>query len=271
MRRLIVIWCLMPLMCVVSCSRPQGTQRIPQQYSIETDPHTAEVVRRINAVSAYEVPDLTLKVDKEYAETTPDVILEAVTAAKKHGTIVSYDLNYRKSLWQDIGGQQKARQVNRAVAPYVDVMLGNEEDFTAALGFEVKGMDKGYSKLDPANFKKMIAEVVKEFPSLKVVATTLRNAKTASVNDWGAIIYAEGEFHEATLRTDLEIYDRVGGGDSFASGLIYGLMEGKTPEEAVNYGAAHGALAMTTPGDTTTASLREVEKVMGGGSARVDR
>jgi len=205
------------------------------------------------------------------SETTPDVILEAVTAAKKHGTIVSYDLNYRKSLWQDIGGQQKARQVNRAVAPYVDVMLGNEEDFTAALGFEVKGMDKGYSKLDPANFKKMIAEVVKEFPSLKVVATTLRNAKTASVNDWGAIIYAEGEFHEATLRTDLEIYDRVGGGDSFASGLIYGLMEGKTPEEAVNYGAAHGALAMTTPGDTTTASLREVEKVMGGGSARVDR
>ncbi|MFH1717239.1 MAG: sugar kinase [Planctomycetota bacterium] len=205
------------------------------------------------------------------SETTPDVILEAVTAAKKHGTIVSYDLNYRKSLWQDIGGQQKAKQVNRAIAPYVDVMLGNEEDFTAALGFEVKGMDKGYSKLDPGNFKKMIAEVVKEFPSLKVVATTLRNAKTASVNDWGAVIYAEGKFHEATLRGDLEIYDRVGGGDSFASGLIYGLMEGKTPEESVNYGAAHGALAMTTPGDTTTASLREVEKVMGGGSARVDR
>ncbi|MBN2314845.1 MAG: sugar kinase [Sedimentisphaerales bacterium] len=203
--------------------------------------------------------------------TTPEVILEAVTTAKEHGTIVSYDLNYRKSLWQDIGGQEKAKQVNRAIAPYVDVMLGNEEDFTAALGFEVKGMDKGYSKLDPANFKKMIVEVVKEFPNLKAVATTLRNAKTASVNDWGAILYAQGEFHEATLRPDLEIYDRVGGGDSFASGLIYGLMEGKTPEETVNYGAAHGALAMTTPGDTTTASLREVEKVMGGGGARVDR
>jgi len=205
------------------------------------------------------------------SETTPDVIIEAVKTAKEHGTIVSYDLNYRKSLWQNIGGQEKARQVNRAIAPYVDVMLGNEEDFTAALGFEVKEMDKGYSKLDPANFKKMIAEVVKEFPNLKVVATTLRNAKTASVNDWGTIIYTGGEFYEAVLRPDLEIYDRVGGGDSFASGLIYGLMEGKTPAEAVNYGAAHGALAMTTPGDTTTASLREVEKVMGGGGARVDR
>jgi len=205
------------------------------------------------------------------SETTPDVIIEAVKTAKENATIASYDLNYRKSLWQDIGGQEKARQVNRAIAPYVDVMLGNEEDFTAALGFEVKGMDKGYSKLDPANFKKMITTVVKEFPNLKVVATTLRNAKTASVNDWGAVIYAGGEFYEAALRPDLEIYDRVGGGDSFASGLIYGLMEGKTPAEAVNYGAAHGALAMTTPGDTTTAGLREVEKVMGGGGARVNR
>jgi 2-dehydro-3-deoxygluconokinase len=205
------------------------------------------------------------------SETTPEVINEAVKTAKEHGTIVSYDLNYRKSLWQDIGGQEKAMQVNRAIAPYVDVMLGNEEDFTAALGFEVKGMDKGYSKLDPANFKKMITEVVKEFPNLKAVATTLRNAKTASVNDWGAIVYTKGEFHEATLKPDLEIYDRVGGGDSFASGLIYALMEGKEPAEVVNYGAAHGALAMTTPGDTTTASLREVEKVMHGSGARVDR
>jgi len=205
------------------------------------------------------------------SETTPDVILEAVSAAKKHGTIVSYDLNFRNSLWRDIGGQEKAMEVNRAIAPYVDVMLGNEEDFTAALGFEVRGMDKGYSKLDPANFKKMIYDVVEEFPNLKVVATTLRNAKTASANDWGAIMYAEGQFYEATLRPDLEIYDRVGGGDSFASGLIYGLMEGKESEDAVNYGAAHGALAMTTPGDTTTASLREVDRVVGGGSARVDR
>ena len=205
------------------------------------------------------------------SETTPGVITEAVTAAKRHGTIVSYDLNFRNSLWRGIGGQEKAIQVNREIAPYVDVMLGNEEDFTAALGFKVKGMGKGYSKLDPANFKKMIYEVTDKFPNLKAVATTLRNAKTASVNDWGAILYAEGQFYEATLRSDLEIYDRVGGGDSFASGLIYGLMEGKDPEDAVNYGAAHGALAMTTPGDTTTASLAEVEKVIAGGGARVDR
>ena len=151
------------------------------------------------------------------------------------------------------------------------MIIGNEEDFTAALGFEVKGMDEHYSKLDPTNFKKMITEAVKMFPNFKVVATTLRNAKTASVNDWGAIIYAGGEFHDATLRPDLEILDRVGGGDSFASGLIYGLMEGKSAKEAVNYGAAHGALAMTTAGDTTTASLKDVEKVMKGGAARVDR
>jgi 2-dehydro-3-deoxygluconokinase len=203
--------------------------------------------------------------------TTPDCLLEAVTAAKKHGTIVSYDLNYRNSLWRDIGGQEKARQVNRAIAPYVDVMLGNEEDFTAALGFEVKGTDRSYSSLDPTNFKRMIEAAVKEFPNFKVVATTLRNARTATRNDWGAVMYAGGQFYDAVVRTDLEIYDRVGGGDSFASGLIYALLEGKSPEQAVNYGAAHGALAMTTPGDTTTATLSEVEKVMKGTSARVER
>ena len=203
--------------------------------------------------------------------TTPDVIIEAVTAAKKYGTTVSYDLNYRNSLWRDIGGQEKAREVNRAIAPYIDVMLGNEEDFTAALGFDVAGLDKGYSKLDPTNFRKMIETAVKEFPNFKVVATTLRHAKTATRNDWGAVMYANGQFHDATSRPDLEIYDRVGGGDSFASGLIYGLIEGKSPEQAVNYGAAHGALAMTTPGDTTMATLAEVEKVMKGAGARVDR
>lgn len=205
------------------------------------------------------------------SETTPEVVIEAMTIARKHGTIISYDLNYRASLWNDIGGKDKAMQVNRTIAPYIDVMMGNEEDFTACLGFEVPGMDEHISKLDPTNFKKMIEKAVKEFSNFKVVATTLRNAKTASVNDWGAIIYTGGEFYEATLRENLEIYDRVGGGDSFASGLIYGLMEAKSPQEAVNYGAAHGALAMTTAGDTTTASLAEVEKVMKGGTARVSR
>jgi len=205
------------------------------------------------------------------SETTPDAIIEAVTTAKKHGTIVSYDLNFRSSLWKDIGGTERARKVNRTIASQVDVMIGNEEDFTAALGFEVKGLDESYSALDPTNFKKMITEAVKTFPNLKVVATTLRNAKTASVNNWGAVIYADGKFYDATLRPDLEIYDRIGGGDSFASGLVYALMEGKSPAEAVNYGAAHGALAMTTPGDTTMATLKEVEKLLKGGAARVDR
>lgn len=205
------------------------------------------------------------------SETTRDVIIEAMIAAKKHGTIVSYDLNFRPSLWKDIGGTDKAVEINRKIASYVDVMFGNEEDFTAALGFKVEGLDEHHSKLDPTNFKKMIKEAVKTYPNFKVVATTLRNAKTASINDWGAVIYANGEFADAPLRENLEIYDRVGGGDSFASGTIFGLMEGKTAAEAVSYGVAHGALAMTTPGDTTTVSQKEVEKVMKGGSARVDR
>jgi len=205
------------------------------------------------------------------SESTPAVAKEAMTAARESGTIISYDLNYRASLWQDIGGQKRAQEVNRELAPLVDVMLGNEEDFSAALGFEVEGLDSHMSKLDPAKFKSMIQKAVEKYPNFKAVATTLRNAKTATINDWGAVLYYDGEFHEAIQRPDLEILDRVGGGDSFASGLIYGFLAGKTPEQTVNYGAAHGALAMTTPGDTTMASLDEVEKVMKGGTARVAR
>ncbi|ARN55705.1 sugar kinase [Sedimentisphaera salicampi] len=205
------------------------------------------------------------------SETTPEVLIEAMQAAKKYGTVVSYDLNYRASLWKDIGGKKKAMQVNREIAPLVDVMIGNEEDFSASLGFEVHGLDEKCSKLDPANFKKMIREAVSEFPNFKAVATTLRNAITATKNDWGAVLYAGGEFYDAQLREKLEILDRVGGGDSFASGLIYALMEGKDPQTAVDYGAAHGALAMTTTGDTTTASLKEVERLVEGGSARIAR
>ena len=205
------------------------------------------------------------------SETTPEVIEEAMIAAKKHGTIVSYDLNYRPSLWQSIGGQQKAREVNRRLAQYVDVMLGNEEDFTACLGFEVEGLDENLSSLDVTNFKKMIEVAVGEFPNFKVTGTTLRTVKSAGINDWGAICWAGGKFYEAPLRENLEIMDRVGGGDSFASGLIYGLMTTGDPQQAVNYGAAHGALAMTTPGDTTMATLKEVEKIMAGGGARVVR
>lgn len=205
------------------------------------------------------------------SETTPDVIEEAMISAKKHGTIISYDLNYRPSLWKSIGGIEKAQEVNKRLAKYVDVMIGNEEDFTASLGFEVEGVDENLSKLDTSSFKKMILNAVEAFPNFKVAATTLRGVKTATVNSWGAICYYKGQFHEAKHRPDLEILDRVGGGDSFASGLIYGLMTTDDGQEAVEYGAAHGALAMTTPGDTTMATLAEVQKVKGGGSARVDR
>ncbi|MBK7601831.1 MAG: sugar kinase [Acidobacteria bacterium] len=205
------------------------------------------------------------------SETTPQVAAEAMQAARKYGTIISYDLNYRDSLWRSIGGQARAQEVNRNLAPMIDVMIGNEEDFTAALGFEVEGIDEHLSNLDPANFGKMIETAVSAYPNFKVVATTLRNAKTASINDWSAVCWHEGTLHQAPLRENLEIYDRVGGGDSFASGLIYGFLSGLGPQKAVEYGAAHGALAMTTPGDTTMATLAEVEKLMRNASARVDR
>jgi 2-dehydro-3-deoxygluconokinase len=205
------------------------------------------------------------------SESTPGVAREAMEAAKKHGAIVSYDLNYRDSLWRSIGGKERAIAVNRELAPLVDVMIGNEEDFTAALGFEVEGVDEHHSKLDVSNFRRMIEKAVAQFPNFKIVATTLRNAKTATINDWGAVCYSAGEFYEAPVRENLEILDRVGGGDSFASGLIYGLLTGRGPQWSVECGAAHGALAMTTPGDTTMATLAEVERVMKRGTARVDR
>ncbi len=204
------------------------------------------------------------------SESTPDVAIEAMTAARTHGTIVSYDLNYRESLWKSIGGKKRAQEVNRRIAPLVDVMLGNEEDFSAALGYAVEGVDDAISQIETGAFKKMIEKVVKEFP-FKVVATTLRQAKTATLNDWGAICYQDGSFYEARRREDLEIFDRVGGGDSFASGLIYGLLTEQGPQWAVECGAAHGALAMTTPGDTTMVTLKEVMQAMRGVGARIAR
>jgi 2-dehydro-3-deoxygluconokinase len=205
------------------------------------------------------------------SDTTPAVLLEAVQCARRHGTVVSYDLNYRPSLWKTFGGQARCREVNREIARHVDVMIGNEEDFTASLGFEVPGLDAHLRQIETAGFRKMIETAIREFPNFKVAATTLRTVHTATVNDWGAIVWANGQFHEATHRLKLEILDRVGGGDSFASGLIYGLLELGDPAQAVEYGAAHGALAMTTPGDTTMASLVEVKKLVQGGGARVDR
>src|ERR1041384_6500957 len=167
------------------------------------------------------------------APNTSEAVIEAVEIARKYGTIVSYDLNYRASLWKSQGGKEGAQKINRNIAKYVDVMIGNEEDFTACLGFEVEGLDEHISAIDPANFKKMIQTAVKQFPNFKVAATTLRNAKTASFNDWSAILYAGGNFYQSMMRENLEIYDRVGGGDGFASGLAYGFLEGKGPQAAV--------------------------------------
>jgi 2-dehydro-3-deoxygluconokinase len=204
------------------------------------------------------------------SESTPAVAIEAMQAGRKHGAIISYDLNYRESLWKAVGGKKRAQEVNRELAPLVDVMLGNEEDFSAALGFEVAGMDEHISKVETESFKSMIETVVKEFP-FKVVATTLRRAVTATRNDWGAICYADGEFYESRHYDALEIFDRVGGGDSFASGLIYGFLSGQGAQWAVDCGAAHGALAMTTPGDTTMVTLKEVTQLMRGVGARIAR
>ncbi|MCG8578912.1 MAG: sugar kinase [Bacteroidales bacterium] len=205
------------------------------------------------------------------SESAAETVIEAVKVAKKYGTIVSYDLNYRPSLWKAIGGEKKAQEVNREIAKYVDVMIGNEEDFTACLGLEIEGNDENLKELDLEGYKGMIQSAINAFPNFKVIATTLRTVKTATINSWGAICFEDGKIHEATHRKDLEIMDRVGGGDSFASGLIYGFMEYNDGQRAVEYGAAHGALAMTTPGDTTMVTLKKKKKIMGGGSARVDR
>jgi 2-dehydro-3-deoxygluconokinase len=204
------------------------------------------------------------------SDSTAAVAEEAMQAAKRHGVVVSYDLNYRESLWKGIGGQARAREVNQGLARHVDVMIGNEEDFTASLGFEVQAGD-GFSHLDVASYQAMIDVATRRYPNWSVVATTLRRARTATFNDWGALCWQGGRLHQATQRDDLQILDRVGGGDSFASGLIYGFLTGKGPQWAVECGAAHGALAMTTPGDTSMATLAEVEKAMKGKTARVER
>lgn len=205
------------------------------------------------------------------SEQSCQTVLAAIKTAKQYGTIVSYDLNYRPSMWSAIGGQAKAQEVNKEIAQFVDVMIGNEEDFTACLGFSIEGNDKDLKTLNLDGYKKMINEAAKAYPNFKVVATTLREVKTATVNDWSAICWADGEIYKAKDYKGLEIMDRVGGGDSFASGLIYGLMTTGDAEAAVNYGAAHGALAMTTPGDTSMADKKEVEAIMGGAGARVQR
>jgi 2-dehydro-3-deoxygluconokinase len=205
------------------------------------------------------------------SESTAALAVEAVKAAKAHGVIVSYDLNYRPSLWKSIGGLKKAQAVNREIARYVDVMIGNEEDFTACLGFEVKGAGPHLNTIETDAFKSMIETAVQEYPNFKVAATTLRHVITATKNDWSAILWHDGKFFESRPYPGLEILDRVGGGDSFASGLQFGFLEFNDAQRAVDYGAAHGALASTTPGDTSMATRKEVEKIIAGAGARVQR
>ena len=202
--------------------------------------------------------------------SSASVARAAIQAARDSGTVVSYDLNYRESLWKGIGGKQKAHDVNRALVSAVDVLFGNEEDFSATLGIAIEGVSDDFSHLPVASYESMLHRVAGLYPNLKLIATTLRTAHSATNNDWGAIALYEGKTIHVPQRP-LEILDRVGGGDSFASGLIYGLLAGKDAEWAVQCGVAHGALAMTTPGDTSMATLSEVEAVMRGGSARIAR
>ena len=203
---------------------------------------------------------------------TAEVVIAAMEAARRHGTVVSYDLNYRPSRWGSVGGRARAREVNARIAGLVDVLIGNEEDFTASLGYAVEGGSEDLTELRPEAYASMLAAVARDLPQLRVAAVTLRSVRSASRNDWGALAWsAEDGLVRATQRDDLEILDRVGGGDSFASGLAYALLSGRDLEVAVEYGAAHGALVMTTPGDTSMATLAEVEALVRGTGARVQR
>ena len=204
------------------------------------------------------------------SSSTASVAAEAMDAAQSHGTPVSYDLNFRDSLWKSIGGKAKAQEVNRELVRKVDLLLGNEEDFSAMLGVKLKGVSEDFDELPIAAYEEMLREVAAGYPNLKLVASTLRTAATASRNAWGAMALYEDRIALVPQR-EIDILDRVGGGDSFASGLIYGLLAGKPIDWALQCGVAHGALAMTTPGDTSTTTLAEVERVMKGGSARIAR
>jgi 2-dehydro-3-deoxygluconokinase len=201
--------------------------------------------------------------------STPEVAALAIRAAREHGSVVSYDLNYRPSLWQALGGPARAREVNRELVKHVDVLFGNEEDFDAALGFE-GGAQQGYAALSLDGYRELLGRVAHAYPNLSVIATSLRVAGSASSNAWGGLLWARGELHEVAPQ-EIPVLDRVGGGDSFASGIAYGLLSAESPAFALRCGVAHGALAMSTPGDTSTASLAEVKKLMAGASARIER
>ena len=203
--------------------------------------------------------------------TTAETVITAVQKAKEYGVTVSYDLNYRASLWQANGGLEKCREVNRRIAPYIDVMIGNEEDFTACLGYEVKGNDDKFLALNLDGYRDMVQQVMADYPNMKLIATTLRTVKTATVNGWRAICYDGKTLYRSMSFDDLEVLDRVGGGDGFATGLIYGLLQGFELQRALDYGVAHGAHVQTTPGDTSMASEKEIRSIVEGKGARVVR
>jgi 2-dehydro-3-deoxygluconokinase len=205
------------------------------------------------------------------SETTADLTLEAMQTARAHGTIVSYDLNYRPSLWRSRGGPGRAAEVNQRLVDLADVLLGNEEDFSAGLGYDLEAIDSGLLELDPDAYAALLGQVLRHNPQLSIVASTLRQARTATSNDWNAICRTRTGTHHGPAMPALEIFDRVGGGDSFASGLFYGLMADEDVDAALAYGIAHGALAMTTPGDTSMATRAEVERLIAGAGARVQR
>jgi 2-dehydro-3-deoxygluconokinase len=205
------------------------------------------------------------------SDTTPGVIEEAMVAARKYKTIISYDLNYRPSLWKNNGGEKKAREINRHILENVDVVFGNIEDCTARLGYEESISNDNQVNIDIERFRKLTGQIMQDYPGIKIISATLRNSKSATVNDWGSICRVKDDIFKATPMENLEILDRVGGGDGFASGFIYGMMQYDNPQKAVEYGAALGALTMTTPGDTSMSMLSEVENLMNGTNARIER
>jgi len=203
------------------------------------------------------------------SETTSELIIEAMQAAKSHGAIVSFDLNYREKLWSSSGGHQRALDVMSRIVRHVDVLVGNEEDLQKGLG--IPGPEvAAKSGLDSDAFLAMIDNVVSRHPQIKVLATTLREVHSTNRHTWSAVAWVSGNAYVAPT-CELDVHDRVGGGDGFASGLIYGLMTGETPEEALKLGWAHGALVTTFPGDTTMATVEQVRAFAKGGSARIQR
>ncbi len=201
------------------------------------------------------------------SENTRLVAAEAVKAAHEAGTIVSYDLNFRSKLWSS----KEAIETTKPLVPYIDCLIGNEEDFEKVLGYHAEGVDIEKNEMDTGAFKQMVERVVKDFPNVKVVGTTLRGVKTALINDWSAIMWSQGRFYDGPQFANLEIEDRVGGGDGFASGFTYGFLTGRPPQECVDLGVAHGAMLMSTRGDTSQITLEELLHVAGGGSARIKR